>query len=84
MDDYSSKGGRPAGILAAIGIPHTGTAKCKSERAGTAITCVNAAGGVTFHLQLPSSAQAENQRIPLSHLVGLLNGFGKFGHDNYK
>ena len=65
-------------------IPRTGIAKYKGYSTGTAILAVNAAGGVTFHMQLPSMSKVNNQRSPLSYLLGLQKGRGKFGYDILK
>lgn len=45
---------------------------------------VNAAGGVSFHMQLPSLAKVDNQRSPLSYLLGLPKGHGKFNYDVFQ
>ena len=84
LDDDGKKGGRPSSVLSTKGIPRTGTAKYKGDSTGTAILAVNAAGGVTFHMQLPSIAKVDNQRCPLSYLLGLPKGRGKFGFGTFK
>ena len=58
-DDTGGKGS-PDSALLIKDIPRTGPAKYKGDSTGTAILAVNAVGGVTFHMQLPSTAKVDN------------------------
>ena len=59
MTERRGKGG-PDSALSIKDIPRTETVKYKGDSTGTAILAVNAAGGVTFHMQLLSTAKVDN------------------------